>query len=66
MPILLVERPMPNGLLVRMSGNWRQGLTVPGMEQIQQALDEKPASKSLEFDTIGLTGWDSRFVAFVS
>ena len=66
MPILLVERPMPNGLLVRMSGNWRQGPTVPGMEQIQQALDEKPASKSLEFDTTGLTGWDSRFVAFVS
>ena len=66
MPILVVERPMPNGLLVRMSGNWRQGPTVPGMEQIQQALDEKPASKSLEFDTTGLTGWDSRFVAFVS
>ena len=66
MPILVVERPMPNGLLVRMSGNWRQGPTVPGMEQIQQALDEKPASKSLAFDTTGLTGWDSRFVAFVS
>ncbi len=66
MPILVVERPMPNGLLVRMSGNWRQGPTVPGMEQIQQALDEKPASKSLQFDTTGLTGWDSRFVAFVS
>ena len=66
MPILVVERQMPNSLLVRMSGNWRQGPTVPGMEQIQQALDEKPASKSLEFDTTGLTGWDSRFVAFVS
>lgn len=66
MPILLVERPMPNGLLVRMSGNWRQGPTVPGMKQIQQALDEKPPSKSLEFDTTGLTDWDSRFVAFVS
>ena len=66
MPILVIERPMPNGLLVRLSGNWRQGPTVPGMEQIQQALDEKPASKSLAFDTTDLTGWDSRFVAFVS
>jgi phospholipid/cholesterol/gamma-HCH transport system permease protein len=66
MPDLVVERAMPNGLLVRLSGNWRQRPTMPGTEEIQQALDGKPTSKSLEFDTTGLTGWDSRFVAFIS
>lgn len=65
-PVLVVERPMPDGLLVRMSGDWRQGPTLPGMEKIQQALNERAASKSLEFDTTGLTSWDARFVAFVS
>jgi phospholipid/cholesterol/gamma-HCH transport system permease protein len=64
--ILVVERPMPNVLLVRMSGNWRQRPTVPGMEVIQQALDKNPALKSLEFDTTDLSGWDSRFVAFIN
>jgi phospholipid/cholesterol/gamma-HCH transport system permease protein len=56
---------MPNALLVRMSGNWRQRPTVPGMEVIQQALSEHSSVKSLEFDASGLSGWDSRFVAFV-
>ncbi len=66
MPILVVERPMANGLLVRMSGDWRHGPALPRMENIKQALDEKAACKSLEFDTTSLTGWDSRFVTFVS
>src|ERR1035438_5906937 len=66
MSILVVERPMPNVLLVRMSGNWRQRPTMRLMEVIQQALSEHPSVKSLEFDASGLSGWDSRFVAFIS
>ena len=66
MSILVVERPMPNVLLVRMSGNWRQRPTMRLMEVIQQALSEHPSVKSLEFDAYGLSGWDSRFVAFIS
>jgi phospholipid/cholesterol/gamma-HCH transport system permease protein len=65
MPNLVVERPAPNMLLVRMSGNWRQRSTMSGIEVIQQALTENPTLKSLEFDMAGLTGWDSRFVAFI-
>jgi phospholipid/cholesterol/gamma-HCH transport system permease protein len=35
------------------------------VEVIRQSLSEDPLVKSLAFDTAGLTGWDSRFVAFV-
>jgi phospholipid/cholesterol/gamma-HCH transport system permease protein len=65
-PNLVVERPTPDVLLARISGNWRDPPRPPGMEIIRQALGENPSVKSLEFDTVGLSGWDSRFVAFIS
>lgn len=63
---LMTERRSPDVLLVRVSGDWRQPTTQPSLESIQQALRDKPEVKSMEFDTAGLSGWDSRFVAFIS
>jgi phospholipid/cholesterol/gamma-HCH transport system permease protein len=63
---LVAERGVPGVLMVRLSGNWRQQHTLPDVEIIRQALSEGPPVKSLEFDTTGLTGWDSRFVAFAA
>ena len=65
-PNLVVERASPGVLLARVSGNWRERATLPGVEPVRQVLREEPSVKSLEFDTAGLTGWDSRFVAFIS
>jgi phospholipid/cholesterol/gamma-HCH transport system permease protein len=64
-PNLQVERKPPGVLLVRLSGDWRGQRGLPGVEIIRQALSEGAAVKSLEFDVTGLTGWDSRFVAFI-
>jgi phospholipid/cholesterol/gamma-HCH transport system permease protein len=64
-PDLIVERTSPGVLLARVMGNWRQPATPLGEEIIQQALSDEPSVKALAFDTAGLTGWDSRFVAFV-
>ena len=36
------------------------------MEIVGETLSKEPSVKSVEFDTAGLTGWDSRFVAFIS
>jgi phospholipid/cholesterol/gamma-HCH transport system permease protein len=47
-----------------MTGNWRESGT-PGEEIIRQALSDRPPVRALEFDTAGLTGWDSRFVALI-
>ena len=63
---LVTERKGSDVLLARLSGNWRQMPMLPKLEPIGQAFSEGEPVKSLEFDTTGLSGWDSRFVAFIS
>jgi phospholipid/cholesterol/gamma-HCH transport system permease protein len=63
-PKLGVERPSPDVLLIRVSGNWREQ-PLPSEEIVRHALSESPPVKALEFEPASLTGWDSRFVAFV-
>jgi phospholipid/cholesterol/gamma-HCH transport system permease protein len=65
-PNLVAVRTSPGVLLARVSGNWREGPTLPGVEVVGETLSKEPSVKSVEFDTAGLTGWDSRFVAFIS
>src|SRR5436190_19275468 len=65
-PNLVVERKSSGILLAKLSGNWRGQRGLPGVAAIRQALGEDPPVKSFEFDTAGLTGWDSRFVAFIA
>jgi phospholipid/cholesterol/gamma-HCH transport system permease protein len=62
---LVAERKEPDVLLAHFSGNWRQMSTPPDLEAFRQALIKDPPLRALEFDTTGLTGWDSRFVAFL-
>lgn len=62
---LMAERKEPDVLLARLSGDWRQMCT-PKLEAVRQTLSEGQPLKVLEFDTAGLSGWDSRFVAFIS
>jgi phospholipid/cholesterol/gamma-HCH transport system permease protein len=64
MPDLAVERKSPDVLIARLSGNWRGCGALPAMEIIGRTFSEGVV-KSLEFDSSGLTGWDSRFVAFI-
>jgi len=63
---LVVERKSSGRLIARLSGNWREGATVPGVGVIAQALVEDPATRALEFDTADLNGWDSRLVVFAN
>jgi phospholipid/cholesterol/gamma-HCH transport system permease protein len=53
-------------LRIRLSGNWRAPTGLPGADAIKRALSDGAAVSALEFDAAGLTGWDSRFVAFIS
>ena len=61
---LVAERKEPGVLLAHLSGNWRQTCT-PELDTVRQVLSEDPPVKALEFETAGLSGWDSRFVAFI-
>ena len=65
-PNLAAVWTSPGVLLARVSGNWREGPTLPSVEVVRETLSKEPSVKSVEFDTAGLTGWDSRFVAFIS
>jgi phospholipid/cholesterol/gamma-HCH transport system permease protein len=65
-PNVSVERTSPGVLRVSLSGNWRAPSGLPGVEIIRRSLSESAAERSLEFDSTHLTGWDSRFVAFIN
>jgi phospholipid/cholesterol/gamma-HCH transport system permease protein len=65
-PNLEVDRTLAGVLRVSFSGNWRTQGGLPGLELIKQSLSEGRAEQALEFDVTELTGWDSRFVAFIN
>ena len=65
-PILALDRTSPGVLRVLLSGNWRSQSRLPSLESIRQSLGESTAESFLEFDVTGLTGWDSRLVAFLN
>ena len=62
---LLVDQAPTGGLLVHLSGDYRGQGESPGAGAVRDALDRSPGSKSLSFDSAGLTGWDSRLVLFI-
>jgi len=62
----MVARTSPGVLRVSLSGNWRAQSRLPGVEIIRQSLGENTTERFLEFDVTNLTGWDSRFVAFIN
>ena len=61
---LMVEH-LPDLLLIRPSGNYRELNEAPAVRIVREALDESDGVKSLSFDSTALTGWDSRFVGFI-
>src|SRR5262245_15020195 len=63
--ILSVERQLPGRLLLRLSGAGREESEAPSISAVREALFGLPEVKSLAFDAAGLTGWNSRYVAFI-
>lgn len=51
--------------MVRLSGNVRKQSNSQSLEVLREALARAPGVRTLSFDAAGLTGWDSRFVAFI-
>jgi phospholipid/cholesterol/gamma-HCH transport system permease protein len=62
---LVVEQESPGLLLVRLSGNFRELSQPLDINVVREALDQGPGVKSLSFESAGVTGWDTRFVAFI-
>src|SRR5262245_12235328 len=62
---MVVEHSSPGSLLLHLSGDFRERSQAPRVEEVRKALEQASDAKSLSFETAGLTGWDSRSVAFV-
>src|ERR1044072_6653706 len=60
-----IEQSSPGVMLIRVTGDWRAQRETPSSEHVRQALDQASGVKSLLFEVATLTGWESRFVAFV-
>ncbi|MEA4855800.1 MAG: ABC transporter permease [Solidesulfovibrio sp.] len=50
-------------LTLRLSGSWRTDRPFPDPAPVLAALAATPPPKALRFDTAGVTGWDSLFLA---
>src|SRR5258708_6666544 len=62
---LVVEERASDALLVKLSGDSRQQSEPLGIEVVREALDHAKGTKVLSFESAGVIGWDSRFVAFI-
>lgn len=52
-------------LRVRVSGNWRAAQVLPDWAILRQKAQAAPPAQAVEFESGGLTGWDSRFLNFI-
>src|SRR6266852_7361146 len=62
---LVVEERASDALLVKLSGDSREQSKPLGIEVVREALDHAKGTKVLSFESAGVIGWDSRFVAFI-
>lgn len=63
--IFLMQRSVPNALRVKISGQCHGQNLLQNAIAVVAELERSPEVTSLSFDSAGLTGWDSRFVAFI-
>lgn len=57
--------PADGVLLIRLSGDWRIGETLPSDTEIQRQLTSKTDIQKVVFDTKNLTKWDSSLLIFL-
>ena len=62
---LVVEERASDALLVKLSGDSREQSEPLDIEVVREALDHATGTKVLSFESAGVIGWDSRFVAFI-
>src|SRR6266853_6924826 len=62
---LVIEERASDALLVKLSGDSREQSEPLGIEVVREALDHAKGTKVLSFESTGVIGWDSRFVAFI-
>jgi phospholipid/cholesterol/gamma-HCH transport system permease protein len=62
---LTLEQPAADTLQVILSGHWKLGGELPGVDQVQQMLASRPGVRNLVFNTRELASWDSGLLTFL-
>ncbi|MEF3695703.1 ABC transporter permease [Desulfolutivibrio sp.] len=52
------------GVRVALAGDWRMGAAIPDVKAVATALQDAGKPSALTFESAGVTGWDSRLLAF--
>ncbi len=60
-----MEQPSADTLKVILSGHWKLGGELPGVDKVQQALAGRPGVRNLIFDTRELAHWDTGLLTFL-
>ena len=60
-----MEQPSADTLKVILSGQWKLGGELPGADQVQRRLQDRPGIHNLVFDTRELTHWDTGLLTFL-
>jgi phospholipid/cholesterol/gamma-HCH transport system permease protein len=63
---LSLEAPSGDTLKVILAGDWKLGADLPGAEQVERRLQERPGVRQLVFDTRQLTSWDTGLLTFLA
>jgi len=64
-PSLSVERPSPDTLLIKLSGDIRGQSELLSIGAVRDVLNPATGARLLSFESAGVSSWDSRFVAFI-
>ncbi len=61
-----LEHPSGDTLNVVLSGQWKLGGELPGIDQVRQKLQENPGIREVVFDTQQLALWDTGLLTFLN
>ncbi|MBS1124335.1 MAG: hypothetical protein H6Q90_6563 [Deltaproteobacteria bacterium] len=64
-PRLVIARPAPDVLTLRLSGRWRVSESVPTAAQVRRELDETRPARMV-FETRDIEAWDTALVSFAA
>ncbi|MGP7969269.1 MAG: MlaE family ABC transporter permease [Desulfobaccales bacterium] len=63
---MIMEQPSEDRLKLILSGSWKLGGELPGVDKVQQTLEGKPGVRNLVFETRELAHWDTGLLTFLA
>ena len=62
---LSYSRPADGTLLLQLTGSWTLQGRPPSADEVRKRIETESTVRKVDFDTQGVTGWDSGLLSFV-